>query len=355
MNLVSPLILSFSPREKESCFKLGLLPLQPYPLAGTASFEGRRAASRLLGEGWGEGRRDDAAAMRWRTRHNLLSPVRLLRGNSWRRSPLPGQGLPRGILAAFVFFFFAAALFSIACQAEPNFPPLSGRIVDNAQLLTPADKAAIESDLKALEDKSSDQIVVYTTKSLQGYPIEDYGYQLGRAWGIGQKGTNNGVILIVAPNERKVRIEVGRGLEPQMTDLLSKLIIQNTILPRFKRGEFSAGVKAGVQDIRDVLLGDAEAVKERAAARPEKRNASDNEELITLVIVVAIFLFVLWVQSQQAGRPLSGGPYTRRGQYGGGPIFFPGDWSGGGRGGGDGGGWSGGGGDFGGGGASGDW
>jgi uncharacterized protein len=262
-------------------------------------------------------------------------------------------------LSAFVLFVLSAALFvPNACEAEPKFPPLTGRVVDDAHLLTPADKAAIEGDLKALEDKSSDQLVVYTTDSLQGYPIEDYGYQLGRAWGIGQKGTNNGVILIVAPNERKVRIEVGRGLEPQLTDALSKLIIQNAILPRFKRGEFSAGVKAGVQDIRDVMLGDAEAVKERAAARPAKRNAPDNEELITLIIFIAIFLFVLWVQSQQTGPPLSGGPYTRRGRYGGGPIFIPGDWSGGGfggRGGGGGGGWSGGGGDFGGGGASGDW
>lgn len=275
----------------------------------------------------------------------------------------PGEGQDEGrsrfaaYFAAFVLFVLLAALFGpVACQAEPKFPPLTGRIVDNANLLTPGDRAAIESDLKALEDKSSDQLVVYTTNSLQGYPVEDYGYQLGRAWGIGQKGTNNGVILIVAPNERKVRIEVGRGLEPQLTDALSTLIIQNAILPRFKRGEVSAGIKTGVQDIRDVLLGDAEAVKERAAARPAKRNASDNEELITLLFVVAIFLFVLWVQSHQAGPPMAGGPFNRRGRYGGGPIFIPGDWSGGGRGsGGGGGGWSGGGGDFGGGGASGDW
>ena len=273
--------------------------------------------------------------------------------------PIPFCAPGLASFAAFIVLFLAVVLFPVAASAEPKFPPLTGRIVDDAHLLTPADRAAIESDLKALEDKSSDQLVVYTTNSLQGYPIEDYGYQLGRAWGIGQKGTNNGVILIIAPQDRKVRIEVGRGLEPQMTDLLSKLIIQSSILPRFKRGDFSAGIKAGVQDIRDVLLGDADAVKERAAARPAKRNAPDNEELITLIFIIAIFLFVLWVQSQQAGPPLSGGPYTRRGRYGGGPIFIPGNWSGGGfggrGGGGDSGGWSGGGGDFGGGGASGDW
>ncbi len=300
-----PLILSFSPWEKERCCKLSALPLP-----------------------WGEG-------------------------------GVRGVSLPVARFVAVLLLVLASALLIPSyASAEPKFPPLTGRVVDDAHLLTPADKASLESELKALEDKSSDQLVVFTTPSLQGYPIEDYGYQLGRAWGIGQKGTNNGVLLIVAPNERKVRIEVGRGLEPQLTDLLTKLIIQNTILPRFKRGEFSAGILAGVHDIRDVMLGDAEAVKQRVAARPMgKRNADDAEALITLIFIIAIFLFVLWAQSQQGGPPLAGGGrYGRRPGYGG-PIFFPGGWSGGGGGGGggDGGGFSGGGGDFGGGGASGDW
>jgi uncharacterized protein len=251
----------------------------------------------------------------------------------------------------------AMMLISAVANADPKFPPLTGRVVDDAHLLTAADKDAIESELKALEDKSSDQLVVYTTNSLQGYPIEDFGYQLGRAWGIGQKGTNNGALLIVAPNERKVRIEVGRGLEPQLTDFLTKLIIQNAILPAFKRGEFSAGIKAGVRDIKDVMLGDAEAVKQRAAARPAVRNSPAVESLIPLIFIIGIFLFVFWAQSRQTRQPLSGGRPGRPGY--GGPIFFPGGWGGGGgRGssGGGGGGWSGGGGgDFGGGGASGDW
>ncbi len=257
---------------------------------------------------------------------------------------------------ALLVTLFIGVIVPTAVQADPKFPPLTGRIVDEANLLKPADKAAIESDLKALEDKSSDQLVVYTTKSLQGYPIEDFGYQLGRAWGIGQKGTNNGVLLIVAPTERKVRIEVGRGLEPQLTDFLTKLIVQNTILPAFKRGEFSAGIRAGVRDIRDTMLGDAEAVKQRAAARPMARKSSDWEALIPLIFIVGIFIFIFWAQSRQGGQPLSGGRYRRSGY--GGPIFFPGGWDGGGRGGGGGGGggWGGGGGgDFGGGGASGDW
>src|SRR5262245_27801403 len=84
--------------------------------------------------------------------------------------------------------------------AQPNFPALTGRVVDDAKLLSNADKQALTADLEALEKKSSDQVVVVTIPSLQGYAIEDYGYQLGRHWGIGTKQLNNGVLLIVAPN-----------------------------------------------------------------------------------------------------------------------------------------------------------
>ena len=103
-----------------------------------------------------------------------------------------------------------------------------------------------------------------TVKSLEGYSIEDYGIGLARKWGIGQKGKDNGVLLIVAPNDRKVRIEVGRRLEPMMTDTMSTLIIENAILPKFRRGDFAGGIKDAVRDIKTVLLGDAEEVKRRA-------------------------------------------------------------------------------------------
>ncbi len=133
-----------------------------------------------------------------------------------------------------------------AAAAEPAFPELTGRVVDDAGLLSYPDKVAITADLKALEDKSSDQLVVVTLPSLQGYTIEDFGYQLGRHWGIGTAKLDNGVILIVAPNERKVRIEVGSGLEGTLTDALSKIIIENSILPRFREGDFAGGIKNGV-------------------------------------------------------------------------------------------------------------
>ncbi len=149
----------------------------------------------------------------------------------------PGEGASN----ALAFVLLALLLFTGAAHAELKFPPLTGRIVDDAHVLTPADKASIEADLKALEGKSSDQLVVYTTSSLQGYPIEDYANRLFRAWGIGQKGTNNGVLLIVAPTEHKVRIEVGRGLEPQLTDLMTGLIIRNRILPSSGAAAFRPG------------------------------------------------------------------------------------------------------------------
>ncbi len=107
--------------------------------------------------------------------------------------------------------------------------------------------------------------MVVTLKSLQGTAIEDYGYQLGRRWQISQKDKNNGVLLIVAPNERKVRIEVGYGVEGTLTDALTKIIIENSILPQFKAGDFSGGIKRGVDDVIQVLSGDAEGVQQRIA------------------------------------------------------------------------------------------
>src|SRR5271166_3155039 len=111
-----------------------------------------------------------------------------------------------------------------------TFPELTGRVVDDAGILDPATKAALEHKLAEFETKTTNQLVVVTLKSLQGTSIEDFGYQLGRHWGIGQSGKNNGVLLIVAPSEHKVRIEVGYGLEGTLTDALTRVIIERTII-----------------------------------------------------------------------------------------------------------------------------
>jgi uncharacterized protein len=264
---------------------------------------------------------------------------------------------------------FAAALSAIAAaillaclpaSAAPTFPQLTGRIVDDAGLLTPEDRSAIESELKALEEKSTDQLVVVTLPSLQGYEIEDYGYQLGRHWGIGQKTKDNGVLLIVAPNERKVRIEVGRGLEPLVTDLMSRIIIENAIVPEFRRGNFSAGIRAGVRDIKATLLGDAEEVKERAKGL-DQGDGPDWIGILMIAFWIAVVLYIIYAQTQYAAQaPQNVGRNRRRSRArDGGMVVLPGgasdSWGGGWSGGGGDSGWSGGGGDFGGGGSSGSW
>ena len=267
-----------------------------------------------------------------------------------------GSALSALLLTLVLTFGFMSAAF-----AEPKYPGLTGRITDNAHLLKPEDRAWIESELAALELKSTDQIAVVTVPSLEGYAIEDYGIGLARKWQIGQKGKDNGILLIVAPNEKKVRIEVGRRLEPMMTDTMSKIIIQNAILPQFRRGDFSAGIRDGVRDIKAVLLGDAEDVKNRA--KGGRAPQSDPTVLIHLALWIAVIALIIWLNSRAAQQmPQTIGPdgqrrMRRRGYSG--PIIIPGgssDWGGGwSGGGGGGGGWSGGGGDFGGGGASGDW
>ena len=191
-----------------------------------------------------------------------------------------------------------------------------------------------------------------TLKSLGGYDISDYGFQLGRAWGIGQKGKNNGVILIVAPNERDVRIEVGYGLEGDLTDAVTRLIIENAILPKFRAGDMAAGIAAGVDDIIKVLSGDAATYKERAAKEQKDFSAKRPDSQGGGGFAVILFIFILFIVFSRIGRwwwPwlfLGGG--GRGGWSSGG-----GGWSSGGGGGG--GGFSGGGGSFGGGGASGRW
>lgn len=250
----------------------------------------------------------------------------------------------------------ALLLWLTPSNAEPTFPELTGRVVDDAQLLGADDEAQLTADLKALEDKSSDQLVVVTVPSLQGYAIEDYGYRLGRHWGIGTKQLNNGVLLIVAPNEHKVRFEVGRGLEPILTDALSKIIIENAILPKFRTGDYAQGIKDGVRDTTKVLTGDAAEVEERAKAKV--RHDADDTTINWFMVIFWLFIisWFIWNLTRSA-QQVDG---RRRGV---GPIFIPGPgWGGGGGGGswgggGDfgGGGFSGGGGDFGGGGASGSW
>ena len=206
-------------------------------------------------------------------------------------------------------------LLDVSGWAQPKFPALTGRVVDEAGLLSAADRQTLERQLAELEAKSTDQLVVVTLKSLQGYEIADYGYRLGRAWGIGQGARkDNGVLLIVVPDARKVRIEVGRGLEPTLTDATSRLIIENRILPAFRRGDFAAGIMAGARDIQDVLLGDVEGVKARAkgAKRPDNAKPVDWFGLLIFAMIAGAFVYQVARSSRQA-QPMPSSQSRRRG------------------------------------------
>ncbi len=133
--------------------------------------------------------------------------------------------------------------------------------MDDAHILSDSTQSDLTAMLARHEQATGEQVVVVTLPSLQGYSIEDFGYQLGRNWGIGQKDKNTGALLIVAPKEHKVRIEVGYGLEGQLTDAMSRVIIERDITPQFKRGDFNAGVLAGTATILKVLGGDATAAQ----------------------------------------------------------------------------------------------
>ena len=141
-------------------------------------------------------------------------------------------------------------------------PALTGRVVDQAGILSPAVKAELETALAAHENNTTNQVVVVTLESLNGANIEEYSLELGRRWGIGQKGKDNGVLLVVAPNDKQIRIEVGYGLEGILTDALSNNIINYYIIPEFKKGDIQNGIKIGTQKIIALLEGDESAKKE---------------------------------------------------------------------------------------------
>ena len=252
---------------------------------------------------------------------------------------------PRALIAAMI-----AALWVGVALAAANFPPLTGRVVDQAKILSPVTVADLERKLSDLEQKSGIQLVVATVPSLGGEEIEPYANELFRAWRLGEAKQNNGALLLIAPKERRMRIEVGYGLEGTLTDAVSSIIISNAIAPRFKAGDFNGGVTRGVDDIITALTTDSAEWK----PKPTDMRAEHDASLLDTLAPFLIFLFIMFVISRISRRsgggnvifiPMGGGGFGRGG--------FSGGFGGGG--GGFGGGFSGGGGSSGGGGASGGW
>lgn len=270
-------------------------------------------------------------------------------------------------------------LFVAAPAAAQEYPAFTGLVVDAADVLPPADEARLKAELEALQRDTGRQLVVATVADLQGYPIADYGNGLIRHWQVGLADVDNGAILLVAPKDRKVRVEVGYGLEPILTDAFASVTIRETILPRFRAGDLPGGVTAGAAALVAQLRAAPEEASARAAAAEAKfdreqprtggapRGGDDGVPVALIFWGVVLLFFILPLFAR--------GPRGRR--WGGGGSNWPivlwaignelsrgsrgGGWGGGWGSGGGGGGWrgggftGGGGGSGGGGGASGSW
>ncbi len=268
-------------------------------------------------------------------------------------------------------------------------PPLQGHVNDYAKILTPSQAGRLETKLTDFERTDSTQVVVLTIPSLEGEDLEGYSIKVAEAWRIGWKGLDNGVILLISQADKKIRIEVGRGLEGKLTDLVSGRIIRTAIVPYFKRGDFDGGVEAATSAIIEVVRGEFKAREQAPDGRTSAR--SSGSSLFTLAVFLVIALLFLTAISKiigavagAVGLPIAGSlafgalsfpllaalavvglllglflgflAGQRRSGWDGRPFVGGGGWGGwsgsDSSGGGD---FSGGGGDFGGGGASGDW
>jgi uncharacterized protein len=201
-------------------------------------------------------------------------------------SPLAGGG-------TFLAIAFVALLCTVVTALTLTFPALTGRIVDRANIIPTETHSAIEQKLADLEARSGIQLVVATVASLEGQEIEPYANELFRSWKLGEKTKNNGVLLLVAPNERRVRIEVGYGLEGTLTDALSKVIITNAIAPRFKAGDFSGGISRGVDDIITVLTTDASEWQKRPSLRLDNQHTTDSVSWLLIAALIALVTLLI--------------------------------------------------------------
>ena len=196
----------------------------------------------------------------------------------------------------------ALALVALAAPAAAQtFPALSGRVVDAAQVLGPSPRAELAAKLRTLEAQTSHQLVIATVPSLNGHSVEDYANRLFRAWALGRKDQNDGVLLLVAPAERKLRIEVGYGLEGELPDAIAKVIIEEFMLPQLRAGRIDVAVTAGVDKITDVISGRGAEIRQiaqaRAAAASHDRSSTSSVPwgvmmffaLIPVLVVVGIF------------------------------------------------------------------
>jgi uncharacterized protein len=229
-----------------------------------------------------------------------------------------------------------------------DIPQLNGRVNDRASLLSSADASRLEARLAAFEAKTGHQYALLTVPTLDGAPIEEYALKVAEAWRLGDKKRDDGLLLIIAQNDRKMRIEVGYGLEGEIPDAVASRVIREVLRPAFQRGEFSYGIQAAFDVLIQAAGGDGQAAPE--PPRRAQRQKGSGLPIGAFVIVLIFLALSMFGGGGRGGRRRRGGFFML--PMGGGGF---GGFSGGGFGGGGGGGFGGGGGGFGGGGASGDW
>ena len=259
------------------------------------------------------------------------------------RPQVGGGGLLLHVVAIFLLLLASPAF------ADVQVPSLTGRVVDQAGILNSSEESRLTAKLKGLEDQTTIQLVVVTLSSLRGTPIEEWGLTLGRSWGIGQQGKDNGVLLIVAPNDRELRIEVGYGLEGTLPDATANAIIRNVIVPRFKAGSMADGISDGVDAIIAAVTGTAE----KFVPSPRELIGQTISNIVPFIFI-GFFVIIMIVNFIRQMRRPRGSRYYRNSTGGWLAVDDDRD-SGGFSSGGSGGGFSGGGGSFGGGGSSGRW
>ncbi|MDP9139140.1 MAG: TPM domain-containing protein, partial [Pseudomonadota bacterium] len=191
--------------------------------------------------------------------------------------------------AAAALWLLALVVLAGTCQAAPQFPALIGPVVDAAGIIGDDAQARLERELRALQQASGPQLVVATVPNLQGYEIRDFGNQLFRHWRLGDRNRNDGALLLVAVEDRKMSIEVGYGLEAILTDAISKIIIEYSITPPFREGDFAGGIAAGVRQIERVLRGEGQTM----VAEAPRADAVDWEEIIPALFLLFVVLVIL--------------------------------------------------------------
>jgi uncharacterized protein len=253
-------------------------------------------------------------------------------------------------------FYFLVAVFAIVFtqsfgQTIPERPSPPKLVNDFAGIMQSSEVATLEQKLVAFNDSNSTQIAIVTIKSIEGYDIADYAFKLGEKWGVGQKGKDNGILIVVAPNDRKVFIATGYGAEEYVTDAMARRIIEQKFKPSFKNNNYYQGLEDGTNDIIDLLTG-------KFKAEPQEKIGKHKGSFLKIIVIIIIIILLIKIfggGNRGGGRTFnSSGPIFWGGMGGFGRGFGGG--SSGGFGGGGGGGFGGfGGGSFGGGGAGGSW